>query len=138
MIGADREFVRRLSKFLVVGASGVVVNNVTLFTLYQFLRFPLVLASGAAAVVAIGNNFLWNDRWTFAQQHTAMSAAIRRFARFGVASLGGLVLTTLTLWLLVNEFGLHYLIANLVAISAGTASNFLINSRWTYGKATTA
>ena len=138
MTGADREFVRRLAKFLVVGASGVVINNVTLFTLYQFLRVPLILASGAAAVVAIGNNFLWNDRWTFGQHHTALSSAARRFARFGLASLGGQVLTTLTLWVLVNAVGLHYLVANLLAIGAGTASNFFINSRWTYRKATPA
>jgi putative flippase GtrA len=36
MSAADREFVQRLGKFLVVGASGVVVNNAALFTLYQW------------------------------------------------------------------------------------------------------
>ena len=135
MTGADREFIRRLGQFLVVGASGVLVNNLTLFTLYQFLRLPLVFASSVAVLLSIGNNFVWNDRWTFKQRHGALSSAMRRFARFGAASFGGLVLTTGTLWLLVNEAGLNYLVANLLAIGAGTASNFVINSRWTYGKA---
>ena len=136
MSTADREFVLRLGKFLVVGASGVVVNNAALFTLYQLLRFPLVAASIMAVLLSIGNNFLWNDRWTFEQRHDVFSSAIRRFGRFGVASLGGLVLTTLTLWLLVNELGLQYLVANVFAVGAGTASNFVINSTWTYAKAT--
>ena len=138
MTGADREFVRRLGKFLVVGVSGALVNNLTLFTFYQLLRIPLVLASSVAVLVSIANNFVWNDRWTFKQRHGVVSSAMRRFARFGAASLGGLVLTTGTLWLLVNEVGLNYLVANLLAIGAGTASNFVINSRWTYGKAAEA
>ena len=133
MTGADREFVRRLGKFLVVGASGVVVNNAALFTLYQLLRVPLVGASTAAVALSIVNNFIWNDRWTFEQQHSAFSSAMRRFVRFGVASFGGLVLTTVMLWLLVNDLGFHYLVANLIAAGAGAATNYLVNARWTYG-----
>ena len=135
MSGANQGFIRRLGKFLVVGASGVVVNNAALFTLYQILRIPLIAASIVAVALSIANNFVWNDRWTFSQPQSAFSVAIQRFARFGLASLGGLVLTTLSLWLLVNEVGLHYLVANVFAVGAGTVSNFVINSRWTYGKA---
>jgi len=138
MTGADRESVRRLGKFLVVGASGVVVNNAALFTFYQLLRFPLVGASTAAVVLAIVNNFFWNDRWTFEQHPGAFSSAMRRFIRFGLASFGGLVLTTVTLWLLVTDLGLHFLVANLIAAGAGTASNYVLNSRWTYGPGTAA
>src|SRR5690348_13358942 len=78
MTGADREYVRRLGKFLVVGASGVVVNNAALFTLYQVLRLPLLGASTAAVVLSIVNNFFWNDRWTFEQDKGAFSSAMRR------------------------------------------------------------
>lgn len=136
MSRADRELIRRLGKFLVVGASGLLVNDAALFTLYQLLRLPLIAASAVAVILSIGNNFIWNDRWTFEQPPSAFSSAIRRFARFVVASFGGLVLTTLTLALLVNALGLHFLVANLVAVGAGSAPNFLLNSRWTYGKST--
>ena len=132
MSAANREFTQRLGKFLVVGASGVVVNNAALFTFYQLFRLPLLLASSAAVVLAVVNNFVWNDRWTFEQQHSPLSVAFRRFARFGTASLGGLVLTTLMLWVLVNELGLHYLLANLIAAGAGAVANYVVNIRWTY------
>jgi dolichol-phosphate mannosyltransferase len=135
MSATDQEHVRRLGKFLVVGASGLVVNNAALFTFYQLFRLPLVVASVVAVVLAIINNFVWNDRWTFEQHNSALSVAVRRFVRFGAASCGGLVLTTLTLWLLVNNLGFQYLLANVVAVGAGTASNFLLNTRWTYGRA---
>src|SRR4029453_14618946 len=101
MSGADRELVLRLGKFIVVGGTGFVVNNAILFTLYQLLRFPLVIASIAAVIVAIFNNFVWNDRWTFAEPRGAASSAARRLARFGLVSLGALVVTSITLWALV-------------------------------------
>src|ERR1700704_2250002 len=99
MSGADRELVSRLSKFLVVGGTGVVVNNAALFALYQLLGLPLVVASVLAVTLAIGNNFVLNDRWTFNQARHA--ASLHRFVRFGVVSLGGLAVTTVTLWALV-------------------------------------
>jgi dolichol-phosphate mannosyltransferase len=138
MLTADRELVRRIGKFLVVGASGVVVNSAALFTFYQLFRFPLVIASAAAVVLSIVNNFLWNDRWTFAYPPSALNLALRRFVRFGMASSGGLVLTTLTLWVLVNYFHLDYLVANVLAVGAGTASNFVVHSLWTYAPGTAA
>ena len=134
MSTANRELAHRLGKFLVVGASGVVVNNAALFTFYALLRLPLLVASSAAVALAVVNNFLWNDRWTFAQQRGPLSLAVRRFGRFGVASGGGLVLTTLMLWVLVNELGLHYLVANLIAAATGAASNYVVNVSWTYAR----
>jgi dolichol-phosphate mannosyltransferase len=132
MSGADRELVVRLGKFLVVGGTGFAVNSAILFTLYQLLRFPLVIASFVAVTVAICNNFLWNDRWTFDQHHSPDSPLTGRLARFGLVSLGSLVLSSLALWTLVTYAGVHYLLANLIAIGAGSASNFIVNSRWTY------
>ena len=130
----NRESAQRLGKFLVVGASGVVVNSAALFTFYQLLRLPLFVASCAAVALAIVNNFIWNDGWTFERRRGPLALAIRRFVRFAVASFGGLVLTTLVLWLLVNELQLQYLVANLIAAAAGAASNYVVNLRWTYGQ----
>ena len=79
MSGADRDPLRmpggslrepqerasRLGKFLVVGGTGVVLNNAALYAFYQMLRLPLVVASALAVTLAIGNNFVLNDRWTF-------------------------------------------------------------------------
>ena len=134
MSGADRELVLRLGKFLVVGSTGVVINNALLYTLYQSLRLPLILASILAVALSIINNFVWNDHWTFHGPHSLACSPLRRFIRFGLVSFVGLVLTTSTLWALVTYLQLHFLVANLIAIAAGTASNFLLNSRWTYGQ----
>src|ERR1700730_11616718 len=122
MPGANRELATRLGKFLVVGSTGVVVNNAALYAFYQLLRLPLAVASVLAVTLAIGNNFVLNDRWTFNHRR---HAALRRFARFSVVSVGSLAITTFTLWSLVTYLDVQYLVANIVGIGLGAVSNFV-------------
>jgi dolichol-phosphate mannosyltransferase len=121
----------RLSKFLVVGGIGVLVNNLALFVLFQWMHLSLVVASIPATELAIINNFYCNDRWTFKQTHISLS----RFARFNLVSLSGLLITTGTLWVLASHMGLYYLVANLLGIGLATVWNFVVNSLWTWGGA---
>jgi putative flippase GtrA len=116
-------------KFLLVGGLGVVVNSLALFVLHQLIRFPLVVASLLAVELAIVNNFLWNDRWTFGRK----KLSLRRFFQFNLVSCGGLVITTGTLWVLVTHLAAPYLLANLVGIGLATCWNFGINLLWTWG-----
>jgi dolichol-phosphate mannosyltransferase len=130
MSGADRELASRLGKFLVVGGTGFVINSAALYTLYQLFRVPLVPASALAVVLAIANNFVLNDRWTF--KRSSEAASIWRFARFSLVSLGGLAVTTLTLWALVTYLDVQYLAANAIGIGLATTSNFVANLKWTW------
>jgi putative flippase GtrA len=117
-----------LSRFLVVGGSGVLVNTCALVLLHQLIGLPLVIASALSVELAIANNYAWNDRWTFGQ--TRLSLA--RFVKFNVASIAGLLLTTATAWLLVHQAGMNYLLANLVGISLAAMCNFVASARWTW------
>jgi dolichol-phosphate mannosyltransferase len=123
-----RPLLIRLSKFMLVGGTGVLVNNLALLILFQGVHLPLLVASVLASELAIINNFYWNDRWTFKRTRLSLS----RFARFNLVSLSGLLITTGTLWVLVSHLGLHYLVANLLGISLAMVWNFVANSRWTW------
>jgi dolichol-phosphate mannosyltransferase len=117
-----------LVRFLVVGASGVVVNSAALFVLYQVLGLPLLLASAMSVELAIANNFVWNDRWTF---HVAGRPVVR-FVKFNVVSLCGLALTASTLWVLVQQANVNYLLANLAGMSLAAVCNFGASVLWTW------
>jgi putative flippase GtrA len=121
----------RVSSFLLVGGSGVLVNSLALFLLFQWAHLPLLLASALSAELAIVNNFYWNDRWTFGCPQLSW----RRFAQFNLVSLAGLVISTCTLWVLAQQLGLYYLVANLLGIALATVWNFAVNSFWTWGGA---
>lgn len=107
----------------------MLVNSLALLLLFQGAHLPLVVASILSAELAIGNNFWWNDRWTFKR----IQLSWRRFARFNLVSLGGLVITTCTLWVLAGQLQVYYLAANLLGIALATAWSFAANSFWTWG-----
>jgi dolichol-phosphate mannosyltransferase len=124
--------VGRLLRFGVVGLSGVVVDMAMLY----FLSDPTMLAMGLtrskiiASEVAILNNFLWNDRWTFgdlAQGQTRKRQVLKRFIKFNLVCLMGLILNVLILNTLFNGFGINRYVANFIAIAIVTLWNFWIN-----------
>jgi putative flippase GtrA len=115
-------------RFLLVGGAGVVVNSLALFVFYQLLGLPLIFASAVAVELAIAHNFVWNDRWTFG----SASLSLLRFFKFNLVSLAGLLLTTATAWLLVEQADINYLLANLVGISLAVTCNFAANTAWTW------
>ena len=139
LIQRERARLTRLGRFLVVGGTGVLVNSLALLVLFQWAHLALVLASALAAELAIVNNFWWNDRWTFRlplpADNKRTQLSLRRFARFNLVSLAGLVITTGTLWVLARHLGVYYLTANLLGIALATAWNFVANSLWTWGGA---
>jgi dolichol-phosphate mannosyltransferase len=139
MSGADRamELLRRFVRFGLVGGSGVLVDMGTLYLLHdpKRLGLQLVVAKLIAAQLAIVNNFVWNDLWTFrdrAALHPGAAARLARFARFEGICLAGVAITVGVLWLCVRRLGMHYLLGNAIAIGVGTAWNFLVNLRWNW------
>ncbi|PZU93792.1 MAG: sulfonate ABC transporter permease [Leptolyngbya sp.] len=123
---------QRFVRFGVVGLSGVVVDMVILYLLHSTLGLPLTRSKIGAAEVAIINNFIWNDAWTFADVsmlQQGWSARLKRFLKFNLVCLAGLVLNVLVLNVIYNwVFGQRWpYLANLVAIAIVTFWNFWLN-----------
>ena len=120
----------RFLRFGFVGLSGLVVDMGLLYLLHGTLGFGLTRSAIVAAELAIINNFVWNDRWTFgdlAQQQQKRHQVIKRFIKFNVICLMGLILKILLLNVLFNGLHLNPYAANFLAIAAVTLWNFWIN-----------
>lgn len=120
----------RLVKFTIVGTSGVLVNEGALYVLVRFFSWDKVLANVLATELAILNNFIWNDLWTFRDLRS--KSLLRRFLSFHVAAFLGaavqlLVYTTMLYW------GVYYLVANLIGIGFSVIVRFLFNREVTWG-----
>lgn len=118
----------RFVRFGLVGGSGVLINMLVLKLLYAEIGLPLQLSSVIATSLAIVNNFLWNNFWTFGSSGVSK----RRLAQFVLVSLGGMLITLTVLTSLVY-IGFHYAPANLIGIGIATTWNFVANARWTWG-----
>lgn len=121
----------RFIRFGMVGLSGVFVDMVLLYLLHDptTLGLPLIFSKVIAAEVAIINNFLWNDRWTFgdiASQQQAGHQRFKRFVKFNIICFAGLLLNVLVLKLVVRLLFNPY-VANLIAIAVATVWNFWVN-----------
>lgn len=123
---------RRFLRFGLVGLSGVVVDMAILYLLHSTLGLPLTRSKLVAAEVAIFNNFIWNDAWTFADvslHQQGWSARLKRFLKFNLICLLGLGLNIVVLNLVYNlVFGQRWAyLANFIAIAVVTLWNFWLN-----------
>src|SRR5579884_1752379 len=130
-VRAASESHRELTRFLLVGASGTAVNYAILTLTYRFLGWPVVVAALLSNEVALVSNFFCHEHWTFAKREDRHGTRRVRFLRYQVVATGGVIITTAVLALLVH-FGMHYAIANAIAIAIAVSWNFLMSHRWAW------
>lgn len=120
----------RFIRFGVVGFSGVFVDMAVFYLLREHVELGLTRSAILSAEVAILNNFLWNDLWTFgdiSRHQRGWRKRLKRFLKFNLICLAGLILNVLLVNLLFNVFGINEYVSKLIAIAAVTVWNFWIN-----------
>ena len=127
-----RRSLARWMKFNLVGAIGIGVQLVALWTLTG-LGVGYMLATALAVETAVLHNFIWHERFTWADRDGRRRHTAARLLRFnltnGVVSIGG---NLLLMRLLVGAAHLQPLVANLVSIAACSLLNFLVSDRWVF------
>ena len=126
---------RRYGQFCLVGGTGVVVDTGVLWALASpaMLGWNLSLSKVLAAEVAIFNNFLWNDLWTFRGLSAAGNdwrARLGRLGKFNLICVAGIGWSVLLLNLLAHAWGMNVYVANLVAIVIVSLWNYFMNLRF--------
>lgn len=125
-----RTFLRWL-KFNFVGGIGIAVQLAVLALLRSALHVDYLVATIAAVELAVLHNFLWHERFTWADRRTnRLKTSMARLARFNLSSGAVSIVGNLLLMrLLVGQFRIHYIVANLIAIAACSIANFLLSDR---------
>ncbi|CAA9563723.1 MAG: hypothetical protein AVDCRST_MAG73-3961 [uncultured Thermomicrobiales bacterium] len=121
---------QRFQKFVAVGAFGLVVNQAGLFGLHDVASFDLVLASPLAILASMVATFSLNEFWTWHDRGSGRIAT--RAVLYGAVNSGGLAINYGVLALLVAEFEMHYLAANLVGAAVAAVWNFGVNNAVTW------
>ncbi|MBE9168311.1 glycosyltransferase [Pleurocapsales cyanobacterium LEGE 06147] len=121
---------KRFIRFGIVGFSGVFVDIGIFYLLRTVLGFGLTRSTILSSEVAIFNNFLWNDLWTFgdiSRHQQGINKRLKRLLKFNLICLSGLFLNVLLVNLLFNVLEVNEYIAKLIAIAAVTLWNFWFN-----------
>jgi putative flippase GtrA len=120
---------RQLGRFAAVGASGYLVNLVAFAVCVHLLGIDYRLSAVIAYVISVVNNFWLNRHWTFgAKQDHPMLQAIRFFA----VSLVTFGFTYVVLITLVGDAGMPKVVAQAIAIVAGTPLSFIGQKLWSF------
>ncbi len=133
----------RWLKFNFVGALGIGVQFVALFFLKSVLHFNYLCATALAVEAAVVHNFVWHERFTWADRtkanrpRTRPSSSsrswLRRGLRFNLTTGGVSIVGNLALMKMLVDFGdLNYLAANGIALALCSLANFLVSDEWVF------
>jgi len=130
---------RRYLRFCIVGGTGVAVDMGILWVLASpsMLAWNLTLGKVVAAEVAIFNNFIWNDLWTFegmAAEPVHSQGQMIRLCKFNLICLAGIAISVMLLNLQVYWFRANVFLANLIAIVVASIWNFLMNLKFGWNR----
>jgi len=121
----------RWLKFNAVGAGGIAVQLLALAGLKSGFQINYLLATALAVEAAVVHNYLWHERFTWADR--ASGGSWLRFAKFnlttGIFSILGNVLL---MRILVADAGLNYFLANILTIASCSAVNYLVSDRFVF------
>lgn len=122
----------RWLKFNAVGAIGIGVQLAVLTALKSGLGLNYLLATALAVEATVLHNFLWHERFTWADRPAA--DRLKRLLKFnlttGLFSIGGNIVFTK---LLVNA-GVGYLPADATSIALCSIINFALNDRLVFAR----
>ena len=126
----SRTFLRWI-KFNAVGGVGIGVQLAALAVLRSWLKLDYLLATGLAVEIAVIHNFLWHERFTWADRPAMRPMqSLLRLAKFNASNGAVSMVGNLGLMrLLVGEMKLNYVASNLVAIVVCSLVNFLLSDR---------
>jgi len=125
---------RRAVAFAAIGAMGFAVQLAAFVALVHGADLHYAPASALAVEMAVLHNFLWHERWTWADRPVAsLAARLARLGGFhlsnGIVSIGGTLLFTVVL---VEGAGLPPIAANAAALGATGVLNFVVSDRFVF------
>jgi putative flippase GtrA len=121
-------------KFNLVGALGVAVQLAVLLAFKSGFHLNYLLATALAVETAVVHNFLWHERYTWADRvHPSWQKSLPRLLRFNLAAGGVSIAGNLALMKLMVGLGhMNYLIANAIAIASCSLLNFMVSEEWIF------
>ena len=126
-----RSTATRWFKFNLVGGMGIMVQLPMLVVLNTGLHLNYLIATALAVETAVVHNFLWHERFTWADR---AGAGFTRFLKFnlttGLFSIAG---NLALMKLLIGLGHMNYLLANAITITACSVINFLVSDGFVFG-----
>lgn len=113
----------RFQRFLLVGMSGLVVNQLALWVFTEFVGLHYLVSAVVATQCSTVWNFALSETWVF---DGSSQGRVRRFVWFALMNNAWLLLRGPFLLLFTDGVGLNYLLSNFIVLGAATVLRFVI------------
>lgn len=120
---------RTLVLYAVIGGSGVLLDMVLFFVLFNVADLDHQVSNVISTTVGITNNFIWNSLINFRKSDRLLV----RFGRFYLVGISGLLLTALLLWFFSTVLGLDANVVKVGSLPVVVVLQYWLNKRWSFG-----
>jgi dolichol-phosphate mannosyltransferase len=128
---------QQFARFLLVGASGLLVNSLVLAAFTEFAGLHYLLSATVATQASTLWNFGLTEVWVFGKRQ-AGPPFLRRLVSFWLMNNLLLLLRGPLLTFMVSRLGVHYLLSNFISLLAITVLRYLVADRWIWKERVTA
>jgi len=113
-------------KFCLVGATNVIISYTAYFILLR-LGLYYLLATTIAYLVGILNGYIWSSKFVFKK-----NKSINNMMKFFMVYISALFINLGIMYICVDCYNMHKLIAPIIAIGVGTIYSYTLNKMWTF------
>jgi putative flippase GtrA len=119
---------KRGFKFSLTSVVGLGVENLLLLLMVEVLTAPLIAAKLVGAELSIATMFVLNNRFTYEAEPGRL---LTRFLKSNIVRAGGVLIATAVL-LVLESYGVWYLLANVIGICIGFVFNYGLETVYTW------
>lgn len=124
----SKESILQFIKFGIVGVSNTLLTAATIWILMKIFHTSDYISNIVGYIIGLINSFIWNRKWTFANNSTIKETIFKFLATFAVSYLIQLG----NLYLLLHFTQIDPYICQLLSIVTYTFVNFLLNKYYTF------
>ena len=117
-------------RFIIIGGIGFVVNYLMLALFYDILSTPILIAQIFGAETALLATFFGNNYWAFKGRHR--HTFWNKFIKFHASALGGLLINSFLVVVLVKYGHLYYGLALVIGSAAGLVWNYTLYKKFVF------
>ena len=120
---------KQFLKYIIIGLLGTGLDFLFLYCLVEYLRLYYVLAAFISVAIVIWISFTFNKYWTFANHEKKY---LSQFSKYILSHAFAYGLNLIILIILVEIFGLWYILAKVFATAVSAICNFLLTKKWVF------
>lgn len=121
--GPMKKLIGQILKFSVVGGSAFIIDYGILIIMTEVFRVDYLVSSGFSFTVSVVFNYIMSIKWVFNVEKTRNKK--QEMLLFFLFSIIGLGINQFIMWIMVDKFGVFYMISKIGATIVVMIYNFI-------------